>query len=262
MKEERILQALGQVDEEYIEEAAPGKKSPEKRSQIKWASLAACLVIITAIGIRYFSDNRNPSSPMARPETTLLQSTAPKAEYSSAEKPDPLSLFRQHGLTAEIISESAKVSSGEEQQEIPYVRREDAVRFLKKALILDCTVEKLERIKIRVPESGRFWCITIMRLSLNRVLRGSTDEKEFSVVSASITNDPDRFLIHPEHENCEETFRAAYTLESVSESEVWTIGGAEIAVRELGDYFVTHCMDFDGESLHYRNYTIPLTELN
>lgn len=45
MKEERILNVLGQVDEKYIEEATIEKKA-KKNSWIKWIAIAACFAIV------------------------------------------------------------------------------------------------------------------------------------------------------------------------------------------------------------------------
>lgn len=46
MKEERILNVLGQVDETYIIEAAAPEKDSRKNRWIKWAVLAACLALV------------------------------------------------------------------------------------------------------------------------------------------------------------------------------------------------------------------------
>ncbi len=46
MKEQRLAEALGKVDDKYIEEAAPINEKKKKSIWTKWAALAACLVII------------------------------------------------------------------------------------------------------------------------------------------------------------------------------------------------------------------------
>lgn len=46
MKEKRILNILGKVDEKYIEEAAPSKRTRKSRSWVKWGALAACLCLV------------------------------------------------------------------------------------------------------------------------------------------------------------------------------------------------------------------------
>lgn len=51
MKEEkRILNAIGQADEKFIEEAAPVKSANKKTGWIKWAAAAACLALALAVG--------------------------------------------------------------------------------------------------------------------------------------------------------------------------------------------------------------------
>ena len=46
MKSERLLDALGKIDDELILEAAPGNKPSKKNSKrmlwIKWGTMAAC----------------------------------------------------------------------------------------------------------------------------------------------------------------------------------------------------------------------------
>ena len=54
MKNERLLDALGKMDEDLIAEAAPGKKPPKKAKTVtwvKWGAVAACLCLVVAGGI-------------------------------------------------------------------------------------------------------------------------------------------------------------------------------------------------------------------
>ena len=54
MKNERLFEALEKIDEELIDEAAPGKKPPKKKAKIaawvKWGAMAACALVIVGIG--------------------------------------------------------------------------------------------------------------------------------------------------------------------------------------------------------------------
>ena len=54
MKNERLLDALGKMDEDLIAEAAPGRK-PSKKAKtvawVKWAAVAACLCLVAVGGI-------------------------------------------------------------------------------------------------------------------------------------------------------------------------------------------------------------------
>ena len=45
MKEKKILHALGEVNEQYIEEAAPGTPVKKQRGWVKWVAVAACLCL-------------------------------------------------------------------------------------------------------------------------------------------------------------------------------------------------------------------------
>lgn len=53
MKNEKLLHAMGQVNEEFIDEAAPIEKEKSSHGWIKWAALAACAVLIIGIGTPY-----------------------------------------------------------------------------------------------------------------------------------------------------------------------------------------------------------------
>ena len=48
MKEKRILNLLGQVNDDYIAEAAPPKSSKSKHHGVKWGIVAACLCLVLA----------------------------------------------------------------------------------------------------------------------------------------------------------------------------------------------------------------------
>ena len=50
MKNEKLLQTLGQVKEEFIEEAAPMEKGKSSHGRIKWVVLAACAALVIGIG--------------------------------------------------------------------------------------------------------------------------------------------------------------------------------------------------------------------
>ncbi|MGM9606386.1 MAG: hypothetical protein ACI3XJ_02665 [Oscillospiraceae bacterium] len=62
MKSKRILDALGQVDENYIEEAAPEATPKGKKYRwVKWGALAACLCLVLC-GAVFFVNRDAPSS--------------------------------------------------------------------------------------------------------------------------------------------------------------------------------------------------------
>lgn len=50
MKNEKLLQTLGQVKEEFIEEAAPTEKGKSSHGWVKWAALAACAALVIGVG--------------------------------------------------------------------------------------------------------------------------------------------------------------------------------------------------------------------
>ena len=54
MKEKKLLRALGNVDNQYIKEAEPMKKTSKITNRQKWVSVAACFVLVAVIGVGVF----------------------------------------------------------------------------------------------------------------------------------------------------------------------------------------------------------------
>ena len=61
MKNERLFEALEKIDEELIDEAAPGKKPPKEKAKtaawVKWGAVAACALIIVGVGVPHIRNN-------------------------------------------------------------------------------------------------------------------------------------------------------------------------------------------------------------
>ena len=69
MKNERLFEALEKIDEELIDEAAPGNKPPKKKAKtatwVKWGAMAACALVIVGVGIPYYNKYAGkPEEPM------------------------------------------------------------------------------------------------------------------------------------------------------------------------------------------------------
>ena len=66
MKEERILNVLGKVDEKYIKEADPEVKAKRKAPVwTKWGAMAACLALVVVCAVPFVSNwlSHTPSIP-------------------------------------------------------------------------------------------------------------------------------------------------------------------------------------------------------
>ena len=53
----KLLEALGNVDNQYIKEAEPMKKTSKITNRQKWVSVAACFVLVVVIGVGVFQSN-------------------------------------------------------------------------------------------------------------------------------------------------------------------------------------------------------------
>lgn len=60
MKVKDLLFAIGNVSPEYIEDASPDKEITVRRVSVKWVSLAACLCLVTIIGILAYPKAKPP----------------------------------------------------------------------------------------------------------------------------------------------------------------------------------------------------------
>ena len=167
--------------------------------------------------------------------------------------------FRKQGLSAEVVNDPVHI----EVSERPWIPKEDMLKRLQRAeSILDCTIEEINYLKIKEKKSGDVWYVTTMKLSLNNVIRGTCDQKQFTVVSVAVTNASVDFFFEPALENCKEKMRAAFVLKKVGDNDYWTIDGSKIPIHELGEYSAVYCMAFDGNKLQYYGYEILLSELD
>ena len=84
MKEERILNVLGKVDEKYIKEADPEVKSKRKApAWTKWVAMAACLSLIIAGGL-FGNIFHSPDTPDV-PENNIMSFFAITAHAANGE---------------------------------------------------------------------------------------------------------------------------------------------------------------------------------
>lgn len=61
MKSKRLLNGIGEIDEKYIAEAAPGAKKTARLAWTRWTAAAACLCLIVG-GAVYLAGNRKAGS--------------------------------------------------------------------------------------------------------------------------------------------------------------------------------------------------------
>jgi hypothetical protein len=63
MKNEKLLEKIGEISEEYIAEANPAAKATRKRLWIKWGALAACLTLAVLTIIKMIPANQVETEP-------------------------------------------------------------------------------------------------------------------------------------------------------------------------------------------------------
>lgn len=105
MKNKRIFTAFGQVDEKYIEEAAPGNRvrKIQKRSFAKWGALAACvaLIALSITALPHFNDSN--SVPLIQKISSASDAPDRMRKYMNYDK--HRYAFLENGSTYQFSSE-------------------------------------------------------------------------------------------------------------------------------------------------------------
>lgn len=89
MKEKRLLNAMGKVDEKYVAEASPAQHSKRPR-WLKWGAIAACLVLVCTLAVHFTNlpnddDVTSPgitdAAPMVYVNDTLYKQSSNQQSY-------------------------------------------------------------------------------------------------------------------------------------------------------------------------------------
>jgi hypothetical protein len=94
MKEMRLMQIIGDIDEKYIDEAAPAeqkKKAMRFTPWIRYASIAACAMLVIGVGIFAITQHSGniidtPAQSEEADSSDFVQSGNPYAEYDTLEE--------------------------------------------------------------------------------------------------------------------------------------------------------------------------------
>ena len=94
MKEMRLMQIIGDIDEKYIDEAAPAEQKKKAMRFTPWAryaSIAACAMLVIGIGIFAITQHRGniidtPAQSEEADSSDFAQSGNPYAEYDTLEE--------------------------------------------------------------------------------------------------------------------------------------------------------------------------------
>ena len=90
----RLMQIIGDIDEKYIDEAAPAeqkKKAMRFTPWVRYASIAACAMLVIGIGIFAITQHRGniidtPAQSEEADSSDFVQSGNPYAEYDTLEE--------------------------------------------------------------------------------------------------------------------------------------------------------------------------------
>lgn len=97
-KEKRILHVLGQVDETYIAEAAPGNKTNHKPGFMRWVSAAAVLVILVAVVRPVMQKDQELFTPSPEEVPPVTVQTVPSETAQEPERVIPPATIKANGL--------------------------------------------------------------------------------------------------------------------------------------------------------------------
>lgn len=91
MKNERLLNAIGKIDDDMISNAIHDTKAKKKHSWVKWGAMAACLCLVfCALTIIHFNDKSHNQgtgdlAPMVFIDNTLYQIAANQPDLTEKE---------------------------------------------------------------------------------------------------------------------------------------------------------------------------------
>ncbi|MCM1025895.1 MAG: hypothetical protein NC432_05640 [Roseburia sp.] len=89
MKEKRLLKAMSQVEEKYVEEAAPAQHI-KKTSWLKWGAMAACLALVCVFAVHFIAAHNDgetashgvaDAAPMVYVNDTLYKQSVSGQSY-------------------------------------------------------------------------------------------------------------------------------------------------------------------------------------
>lgn len=94
MKEMRLMQIIGDIDEKYIDEAAPAeqkKKAMRFTPWVRYASIAACAMLVIGVGIFAITQHSGniidtPAQSEEADSSDFVQSGNPYTEYDTLEE--------------------------------------------------------------------------------------------------------------------------------------------------------------------------------
>ncbi len=116
MKNERLLNIIGQVDEKYILEAAPGKQKKRKKAVwIQWGAMAACACLIFFVGgrILLMRGSDASSSDMSAEVNGNSYGVAESAKQEAADSALEGGVPAEGAPEAELSSSAASITEAE-----------------------------------------------------------------------------------------------------------------------------------------------------
>lgn len=86
MKNEKLLHAIGKIDDEIIQEAAPEAKRTKRLNWIKWGAVAACLALVLTVVIPMLTKNPvevvpSDLAPMVFVKDTLYKQSTTQTSF-------------------------------------------------------------------------------------------------------------------------------------------------------------------------------------
>lgn len=109
MKEKHILSVFGQVNEEYIEQAAStiGKpQKPQKQTWVKWATMAACLCLVVVGALttpNWLNNPQHGQGSTSKAPTVIFNDV----EYTICGTSGEAAILQECGLPTELSTDLA-----------------------------------------------------------------------------------------------------------------------------------------------------------
>lgn len=272
-KSERILDALSQVRENYIEESAPSGESVRTGAPARSTGSALSSKVSAAIAAKdrecLFSGLQKGLIAAACLCLVVGLATAIGVHLSKTASPseqtvsDAYTALQKCGITADVIESPASFSVTGEHL-LDFEAAVDNLLNGDDILVLG-TVTDAEYLRVGSKLNNQFWYIICLTISVDEVLRGDIDSEEVRIASLSARSIPNYdeadnypFLCSYQLNGCGIGTEGVFCLQAIDSDTQWFIKGNEIPADTFGDYFLSaRYYEKDG-TLHFAGFNADL----
>ncbi|MBQ2806293.1 MAG: hypothetical protein IJF08_04520 [Clostridia bacterium] len=237
-----ILDAIGQIDDAYLEQyfvmkQAFAKKAQKGKRARTWIALsAACLVLAVALTIGTALNGRY-DQPVYLENGKIDISSLPGAQVVQTDE----NCFSS--VVGDVYSPDGYIAMAQKTTSI----------------MLYGTAQNVQTVKIE-EANGRVWYITTFELVVIEAVKHCEDGQILTVVSVNC-GEPEWDFRWSSNIDIINQPTGFFHLRTNKKEDTWNMNSQEYAISEFGDYYAMSEFECDGEYMIYYRMPISLDEL-